>query len=355
MQAYKSCVQHTSAEDLTSGEANHIILDDPNFGSLEAHNPSFELWPDDQGDGWGDDPDTQGVDEGSGDVVGNLHLSAASPCIDIGGNNLVPDDTYDVDEDADTSEPTPDIDLYARITAPQLDCGTPIVDMGAFEYQGEISDCDQNGEHDPCEISDDETLDCNANVILDVCEEEPVLIAIKLTDSFPPHDGSLWRTVNNYAQLQFACPLPALPVQNPLSIRKMLPGGLFDATELAGNFSVTISATDDTLLLIQETTPCLDDGDDSNGNEWFAIMYDGSGWEGVKPFSIHYVLQVGDANGDTRVLPNDLSLIQTDVPNMSAPIDSRLDINGNGTVLPNDQSITNADIPDFGTAKPSGH
>jgi hypothetical protein len=77
----------------------------------------------------------------------DYRLAAGSPCIDAGMNSAVPVDTLDLDGDGDTSEPIPfDLDGLPRFVddPATADCpyvpGTcgdaPIVDMGAYEYQG---------------------------------------------------------------------------------------------------------------------------------------------------------------------------------------------------------------------------
>jgi predicted outer membrane repeat protein len=65
---------------------------------------------------------------------GDYHLEYNSGCIDAGSNNKVPADTYDIDGDANTSEPLPqDLDRRPRIK--DGDCNsTQIVDMGAYEF-----------------------------------------------------------------------------------------------------------------------------------------------------------------------------------------------------------------------------
>lgn len=58
---------------------------------------------------------------------GDYHLTDASPAVDAGTNALVPADSADADDDGNTVEPAPDLDLLARIV------GTA-VDMGAYEF-----------------------------------------------------------------------------------------------------------------------------------------------------------------------------------------------------------------------------
>jgi predicted outer membrane repeat protein len=96
--------------------------------------PCFVRDPCDGGDGWSDDPQTGGIDEGANDDFGNLRLSPGSPCIDAGDSSSVPADTADLDNDANTTEPIPfDLDSRPRIVSG--DCNdTVIVDMGSYEF-----------------------------------------------------------------------------------------------------------------------------------------------------------------------------------------------------------------------------
>ncbi len=96
----------------------------------------------------GDDPsfvDADGPDDISGTNDDDLRLQPDSACIDTGNNDAVPPDAADLDEDGDTTEPTPlDLDGKPRFVddpntddcpQPGADCGTPpIVDMGTYEF-----------------------------------------------------------------------------------------------------------------------------------------------------------------------------------------------------------------------------
>jgi hypothetical protein len=83
------------------------------------------------------DEDPQFVDQAGDDY----RLGPGSPCIDAGDNTAVPPDDFDLDDDGDTDEPTPfDLDGNPRfVDDPDTDDTgkgeSPIVDMGAYEYQ----------------------------------------------------------------------------------------------------------------------------------------------------------------------------------------------------------------------------
>jgi hypothetical protein len=114
----------------------------PGVGNIDA-NPMFIREPDGGGDGYGDDPWTPDVDEGSNDDYGDLRLSSGSPCIDAGHNWGVAEDLADLDGDGDSSELTPlGLDGNPRFAddpaTADTGCGVPVVvDMGPYEYQGE--------------------------------------------------------------------------------------------------------------------------------------------------------------------------------------------------------------------------
>ncbi len=73
------CWQLDSSEDpnLFTDEEGTIIAD-----------PCFVRLPNDGGDGWGDDPATDSIDEGLNDDYGDLRLAWGSPCIDSGSPEL---------------------------------------------------------------------------------------------------------------------------------------------------------------------------------------------------------------------------------------------------------------------------
>jgi len=89
-------------------------------------------------------PGGDGVWGTSDDDYGDLHLNIPSPAIDAGDNTTVPADTYDLDNDANTSEKLPyDLDTHPRFVdvgiVPDTGNGTPpIIDMGAYETQNRL-------------------------------------------------------------------------------------------------------------------------------------------------------------------------------------------------------------------------
>ena len=74
---------------------------------LIGTDPRFVRNPSDGGDGWGDSPETPGVDESANDDYGDLRLRVDSPARDEGDNSLLPADTFDLDCDGDVSERLP--------------------------------------------------------------------------------------------------------------------------------------------------------------------------------------------------------------------------------------------------------
>ncbi len=98
---------------------------------------------------------------------GDYTLAAGSPCIDAGDTtswhqgwgafDLVGTPRFLDDPD------TPNTGL------PHVN-GSPIIDMGAYEYS---PDCNSNDIPDWVEIADGAVNDCNENTIIDECEDPP--------------------------------------------------------------------------------------------------------------------------------------------------------------------------------------
>ena len=117
--------------------ASHCLVEggSPGEGNLDA-DPLFIRDPDPGPDGWWG---------GGDDDPGDLRLRPRSPCIDAGDNTALPPDTFDLDQDGDTTEPIPlDLDGLPRVAddpgTPDIGIGgngqTAMVDMGAFEFHG---------------------------------------------------------------------------------------------------------------------------------------------------------------------------------------------------------------------------
>jgi len=119
------------------------------------------------------------------DDYGDLRLGPDSPAIDAGNNEAVPDDLDDLDGDADTLEPIPlDLDALPRFVdvpgVPDTGVGTsPIVDMGAYEYQDQ-------GQNEP-PVADDRSVTVN----------EDTSEAILLTATDPNEDELTFSIVSN--------------------------------------------------------------------------------------------------------------------------------------------------------------
>ena len=141
----------------------------------------------------------------------------------------------------------------------------------------------------------------------------------------------------------FDCTLPAL-ADGDFQVRELLDGGAY-GTDLSGGFS---------LVVMDDMATLTENGTVLTNQTWYGIS--ATDVSRVGDFLVHIYTQMGDANMDGRVLPNDLSLINTEVPSFDVLPTSRLDINGDGRVLPNDLSITNTAIPTVSTpVKPAGH
>jgi predicted outer membrane repeat protein len=139
----------------------------------------------------GDDPvfiDADGPDNVRGTADDDYRLGAGSACIDAADNaSLPPESGVDVRGALRrTDDPqTPDV---GNAGVP----GTPVVDMGAYEYQedcnangvfdsvdiagGEAVDCDDNGAPDLCDVRDGRTPDRNKDTIPDFCEDSVVYV-----------------------------------------------------------------------------------------------------------------------------------------------------------------------------------
>ncbi len=122
--------------------------------------------------------DLDGLDGLPGTLDDDVRLAPGSPCIDAADNTRVPPDAHDLDSDGDTSEPTPlDLNANARFVddffTPDSGLGSPpVVDVGAYEFQGcpVVTDCNANMLDDACEIAAGLSSDCNSNQVPDDCD-----------------------------------------------------------------------------------------------------------------------------------------------------------------------------------------
>jgi hypothetical protein len=110
--------------------------------------------------------DANGADNAAGTLDDDLRPLAASPVIDAGSNPALPADTYDLNNNANTTEQLPlDLDLAPRrVDAPETpDTGlgaAPVVDMGAYEFDCLDVDCNENGVCDSVDITLGSSSDC---------------------------------------------------------------------------------------------------------------------------------------------------------------------------------------------------
>ena len=93
-------------------------------GNIDA-DPMFVALPSDGGDGYGDDPTTDPLDEGANDDLGDQHLTAGSPCIDAANSLFSAPVDLDGNLRALNDTNTPDTG-FGTVT---------YVDMGAYEFQ----------------------------------------------------------------------------------------------------------------------------------------------------------------------------------------------------------------------------
>ncbi len=117
----------------TNGQTWPEVWYDPNSTTI-GENP------------WLDESALKGPDLIFGTLDDNYRLVPGSPAIDAGFNNLVPVDTFDLDDDGITCERIPiDLDRNPRFAddagVKDTGCGTSVVvDIGAYEFPGTPSD-----------------------------------------------------------------------------------------------------------------------------------------------------------------------------------------------------------------------
>jgi len=121
-------------------------------------------------------PGLDGIRGTDDDDDGDLRLTTGSPCIDAADNDLVPTDGADLDGDLNVGEPLPfDIAREPRFrddpATPDTGNGAaPIVDMGAYEFPGMDTDCNENQVPDSVDIQNGTSPDVNENGVPDECE-----------------------------------------------------------------------------------------------------------------------------------------------------------------------------------------
>lgn len=170
-----------------------------------------------------------------------------------------------------------------------------------------------------------------------------------LESSTPATGKSLWRSARNTFRLRFDFDIDA-PASESILIQEMLAGGAY-GPNLASGFTFTVENDANLrprILKIREKATTL------THRKWYAVRSTGD-WTNVTPFTVQYVVQVGDANADGRVLNTDFGVINAAIPMFNAPDDDRRDINGDGRILNTDFGVANGKIPSFAVAKPSGH
>ncbi len=175
-----------------------------------------------------------------------------------------------------------------------------------------------------------------------------VTCGAELSAATPNHNESLWRSANNIVRLTFDEDITT-PAEGDVQVRALLDDGAF-GPDLSASFDFTVEEAGQhhpRILRIQER------GDVLTHRNWYGIS--STGWTGVCGFEVHYVLQVGDASNDGRVLAFEVSLINMGIPEFAAADDDRRDIDGDGQILNFDVSIAKGKIPSFQVLKPIGH
>jgi hypothetical protein len=157
------------------------------------------------------------------------------------------------------------------------------------------------------------------------------------TSSIPQMDESLWRSHNNIVVLNYGQALAEAP--GDITIRELLPQGQY-GPDLSSQFTIGLDPGHANKVRIQENGQALSHA------TWYAF--------GNCAFEKHFVLMVGDASNDGRVLAFDVSVINSGIPCFDCP-DDRRDISGDERVLAFDVSVTNPYIPSFSVPKPDGH
>ncbi|MGB0716077.1 MAG: hypothetical protein ACPGXK_09380 [Phycisphaerae bacterium] len=169
---------------------------------------------------------------------------------------------------------------------------------------------------------------------------------IELVDTTPRDGESLFSVANNRIWLDFSGAADLIE-PGSITIRELLADGEF-GPDLSIHFTFKV---DDSTITMSEVGEIL------KHRAWYEIKHD-LDWSAMEPFVLHLVLQVGDANNDGRVLPNDLSQINAEWPGGLPFIcyrGCRTDIDGDRRLLPIDLRCANDHMPSLRVSKPTGH
>ena len=166
----------------------------------------------------GQDPvvaDLAGVDGIVGTDDDDVRLTAGSPAVDAGGVAYVPVDHDDLDGDGDTTEPLPlDVDRRSRrfdlLSEANSGSGpAPAVDIGAYEYHGDLCQPDLGFGGDgtlAMEICGDDPTTAGSLATLQVTGAQPaslLLLFVSTTANPTPIPGGTLVTVPPLATVAF--------------------------------------------------------------------------------------------------------------------------------------------------------
>ncbi|NLE57867.1 MAG: hypothetical protein GX616_05865 [Planctomycetes bacterium] len=223
------------------------------------------------------------------------------------------------------------------------------------------TDADNDGVGDVCDACPNDALnDADGDGVCgdqDQCPGTPAGAPVdavgcpvsSLESSKPAGGRSLWRNQRNIIRLTFDWDIDSPPA-GAVMIQEMLAGGTY-GDDLSAGFTFAVENDGQghpRILKIRENASTL------QHRKWYAVRNTGA-WTAVAPFTVQYVVQVGDANNDGRVLNTDFGWVNAAIPTFSTADDDRRDINGDGKILNTDFGVLNAHIPSFPVAKPAGH
>jgi len=131
-----------------------------------------------------------------------------------------------------------------------------------------------------------------------------------------------------------------------VEINELLPEGAF-GPDLSASFSFDVEGG--TVVRIQDSGATLEH------RKWYAIRNVGN-WPGVAPFEIHYLVQMGDCDGDGVVISLDVGCVNAGIPCIdNCGDENRKDMDADGKVLSLDVGAVNAHLGSFAVPKPTGH